>query len=480
MSLSVLPEYHREHAGHCAYDMAADKPTNIMTPAKEERPASRSRPPPSRSAASGTGATPMNRRRSSLFSDNFSETQRSLRASTDDLLLPRVNEQSTYDHDPSHWHSVPLGLALLPAVGGLFFQNGSAIITDLSLLVLAAVFLNWSVRLPWDWYASSQSTRTADPYSPPPFGTIVEEYDETIDEGVENDEAVTTSQDTAPDDARNRQRQYNQHDNLAARRELHVHEVLALASCFLGPAVGAWLLHTIRSQLSRPSEGLVSNYNLTVFLLAAELRPMAHLVKMVQARTLFLQRVVREQGSPNEDKVDNGQVLDVIRRLEELEAHVADKADNANQKVSINTDMTVAKASAQASTELRRSIQPELDALNRAVRRYEKRTTISALQTESRLQDIEARLKDAMVLTAAVQRNADRRPKNYALILINWASAIVVVPIQSLVWLFNLPFKALQQLKGQLGRLTRSKTPQDARNGKTGVIARSRERKQKS
>jgi hypothetical protein len=94
---------------------------------------------------------PLSRRRSSLFSDNMSETRKSLRSSTDDLLLPRLDGTADFDHtnDPSHWHSVPLGLALLPAVGGLLFQNGSAVVTDVTLLALAAIFLNWSVRLPW-------------------------------------------------------------------------------------------------------------------------------------------------------------------------------------------------------------------------------------------------------------------------------------------------------------------------------------------
>ena len=477
--------------------MAAERTPSIMLPppVKDDRPASprpnglRSRPPPSRSAASAAGGIPLKRRRSSLFSDSFSETQRSLRTSTDDLLLPRTNDQGTFDHDPSHWHSVPLGLALLPALGGLFFQNGSAIITDLSLLVLAAVFLNWSVRLPWDWYASAQETRTADPYNRPPFGTTPEEFDETIDEGVEHDEASATSPDKKQprkDLEESEDHQENRKTLAAAQKELHVHEVLALLSCFLGPGAGAWLLHAIRSQLSRPSEGLVSNYNLTVFLLAAEIRPVSLVIKMVQARTLFLQRIVREQSSQVDNKVDNNLILDVARRLEELEAHVADKADkadNASQAININTDMTVAKASAQASIELRRSIQPELDALNRAVRRYEKRTTIAALQTESRLQDIEARLKDAMVLAAAVQRNADRQPKNYVTVLVNWASAIVVVPVQYTIWILGLPSKALHNIMRLLGRyfgFTRSKALREQRNGKPVAVARPRERKQKS
>lgn len=74
----------------------------------------------------------------------------SLKSSTDDLLIPRVRTTGMgIDHEPSHWHSAPLGLALLPAVGGLFFKDGSAVVTDITLLLLAAVFLNWSVRLPW-------------------------------------------------------------------------------------------------------------------------------------------------------------------------------------------------------------------------------------------------------------------------------------------------------------------------------------------
>jgi hypothetical protein len=29
------------------------------------------------------------------------------------------------------------------------FKDGSAVITDITLLALAAIFLNWAVRLPW-------------------------------------------------------------------------------------------------------------------------------------------------------------------------------------------------------------------------------------------------------------------------------------------------------------------------------------------
>lgn len=92
-------------------------------------------------------------RRNSAISDSVSEARQSIRDSTDELLFPRARPATNvhfemHNHD-SHWQSAPLVLALLPAVGGLFFKNGSAVVTDATLLVLAAVFLNWSVRLPW-------------------------------------------------------------------------------------------------------------------------------------------------------------------------------------------------------------------------------------------------------------------------------------------------------------------------------------------
>ena len=135
-----------------------EKPVNVTLPSsipaggrRSPSPSRLRHRPLARSATFADGSVPSNRRRSSLFSDNVSEARKSLRSSTDNLLLPRVNVGGEFDHvnEPSHWHSIPLGLALLPAVGGLFFQDGSAVVTDITLLALAAIFLNWSVRLPW-------------------------------------------------------------------------------------------------------------------------------------------------------------------------------------------------------------------------------------------------------------------------------------------------------------------------------------------
>ncbi|KAH8433224.1 uncharacterized protein LDX57_010858 [Aspergillus melleus] len=118
---------------------------------------------PTRSATFAEGSSNLrNERRNSTLSDSVSEARNSIRSSTDDLFFPRAAKQTDVDlhNDESHWHSAPLGLALLPAIAGVFFQNGSAVVTDVTLLVLAAIFLNWSVRLPWYGLALSPAVRT--------------------------------------------------------------------------------------------------------------------------------------------------------------------------------------------------------------------------------------------------------------------------------------------------------------------------------
>lgn len=207
----------------------------------------------------------------------------------------------------------------------------------------------------------------------------------------------------------------------AAASELRTHEVLALLACFLGPIFGAWLLHTVRFQLSRPSEGLVSDYNLSIFLLAAEIRPVSHVLTLIQSRTMYLQRMVATNPhtpQPTELAIPK----EILARLDELESHAVSTVNEAKAKAG-------EPRTPQLVAEVRKSIQPELDALNRAVRRYEKRVTVFNMQIESQLQNLESRTKDALSLAAA----AERGRKGSAAILLDFLAAIVVVPGQAML-----------------------------------------------
>lgn len=91
---------------------------------------------------------PLDRRRSSTLSDLSDTRQSFTRPVKDSDALQSLDE-------PTFWYSAPLAFAILPAVGGLFFQNGNGFVTDILLLVLGAMFLNWCVRAPWYVYSSS-------------------------------------------------------------------------------------------------------------------------------------------------------------------------------------------------------------------------------------------------------------------------------------------------------------------------------------
>lgn len=251
----------------------------------------------------------------------------------------------------------------------------------------------------------------------------------------------------------------------AATKELQIHELAALASCFIFPMIGTWLLHTIRSKLSRPSEGLVSNYNLTIFLLASEIRPFAHLLRMVQARTLHLQRTVRSlsHDDPDDiDKIDAHKILDITKRLEELESHVAEAAtarlSNESQRSPAQHQSTTSPEQddgphslvSQAITEVHQSFQPDIDALNRAVRRYEKRSALNAFETDSRLRSLETQVRDAVALAATAQRSSGSGSgahlhRHFAAVFLIFESfyTILLIPVQIFLSLIMLPFRVV-------------------------------------
>lgn len=304
-----------------------------------------------------------------------------------------------------------------------------------------------STDLTRDWYHSAQAVRQQDKY-----------YDATdVQPELESDDdhAATTEETHKPSPEKVEKKQQRASSIAsAASEELQIHELVALASCFIFPMIGTWLLHTIRSKLSRPSEGLVSNYNLTIFLLAAEIRPFAHLLRMVQARTLHLQRTV-SSSSYVEDKIDASKVADLSKRLEELETHVAEAAaerlsadpSNAEQSSSSQPqeeqDNQVQSLVSQASTEIRKNIQPEIDALNRAVRRYEKRTAVSSFETDTRFQALEAQVRDAVSLADAAQRPNKIKRRGFMSVFLNWVYAVTFVPVQIFLTLTGLPCRVV-------------------------------------
>lgn len=164
---------------------------------------------------------------------------------------------------------------------------------------------------------------------------------------------------------------------------------------------------------------------------------------MIQARTLHLQRTLNSLSTEDpQPPINASNIVSLTSRLDELEAHVS--ATSAAQKNTLLPPPATAATSAKLTTDVRKALQPDLDALNRAVRRYEKRATLLALQTEARLQDLESRMSDAITLAAAAERSISSqtaRRTSSTLTLLDWLCSAVVLPVQATWALFSLPAK---------------------------------------
>lgn len=218
-----------------------------------------------------------------------------------------------------------------------------------------------------------------------------------------------------------------------ALRELYIHECVALFFCFATPMLGAYMLHEIRGYLTRPAEGLVSNFNIAIFVLAAEIWPCSTVIKLVRARTLHLQRIVAANPYRAET-VTPDQIRDILKRLEELETRGVANGAAANGHTPSGNSVAPAnqrKSDAKIVKEVRNLIQPELDALNRAVRRYEKKATVLAFQTESRMGALDMRLNDAIALAAAATKHSQS----------DWS--VLACLMEHTLWAVCLPFSAL-------------------------------------
>ncbi|TKA70240.1 hypothetical protein B0A55_06884 [Friedmanniomyces simplex] len=375
------------------------------------------------------------RRRSSILSDatNF----------TEDLIDPsaRRRRHTPEDEEVTHWHSTPLAFALLPALGGILFKNGSAFTTDVLLLALAAVFMNWSIRIPWDWYYSAQRVRRDVETD---LSSLIDGLDETA---VETASSAEDSPQQMPADGHEPTEgvKESSREREEAAAHLRRQETLGLLSTFIFPALAAYLLHVIRAQLSRPSTGLVSDYNLSIFLLAAEIRPARQLGRLITNQTLHLQRLVSSTDdifSSSSSAGGKSSLNSLSTRIADLEAKLSDHAlvtPSDHATLAHKTDVT------DLSAELRKRYEPRLEGLERAVRRYEKRSTTLAMLTEQRLNSLESRLQDALSLAAVAAQHSQRRAGVFVYLL-ETASAAIALPMRFAWAVCVWPFLVLEDL----------------------------------
>lgn len=321
-----------------------------------------------------------------------------------------MNKLTTAD-EPTWWHSSPILIAVVPAIAALYHPNGGTIATDIVLLLLGAWFMQKCCAVPWEWYHDAQQQQYADGFAY--SDTIHEEGEDSMPGSPERPDSADDSTDdlkgpikpSAPPIA-------DAHD--AARKALRRTEMMAFFACFLGPLLGAYVLHTIRSQFTHESQDrIVTDMNLTICVLLAEMRPLSRLIQMNKERTLHLQRIV---NSPVSDSSYAGNTHGLEQRLAALEARYdGPRPDN-------NIDAT------KIAAQVRQSMQRQIDDLYGAVRRYEKKFIAQSIQLEARFDRIDMGMKDTLSLAAAAARSGQK--PGIISVGLNWIASIFVFGLQ--------------------------------------------------
>lgn len=400
----------------------------------------------------------LDRRRSSILS--YSSFDNAAHSLAGDIFSPgtaRTGDEGDLDQ-VTHWHSTPLAFAILPAVGGLLFKNGSAFVTDVLLLGLAAIFMNWSIRLPWDWYHAAQMQRRVGSGEGLDTMPGLDEDDLAVETGSSgnNSPKHESNGDALPNGEEDPLEHTRKEEAAAELRRL---EVLALISTFLFPILAAYLIHIIRGQLSTSSTGLVSDFNLCIFLLAALIRPSRHLIRLITARTLHLQRTVTGLSDPFSPSTSGPSLAARIADLEaKLSAHTLlppNQAPSFANKNDVN-DLFV---------ELRKRYEPRFDALDRAMRRYEKRSTTLALQVDQRLAQIDTVVQDTLSLAAQAARQSQR---GYVARMLEGMSRAFMVPLKVLLGVLLWPVKVVEVGWSKVSGLLFDRSGDPAKNRKKG------------
>jgi len=298
------------------------------------------------SESSATSPTLKGRRRgSTLHLDPLHEEGDASGDNDDSSTDWREGGQDGDNNDEEHTfsgplHYLPLIVAVVPPLGAVLHGRAEAW-TDALILLLVAFYLYQVVRVPWELYYASRTRR------------------------INQAASVLTDNDSdTPESVKKRRK--------AASAELQRNELFSLALCVVSPFLGSFLLYYVRSALSEPDR-YINPFNIRLFVLASGVKPWSHFLKLVKARSLFLQSEVHYPVTT---------VALLMRRVKELEEEV--------------DDLRRAYATKDDVRQLRDGVDLPLTQLSKAVRRYERKEEYLRLSSEEKFNLLSERQEEML------------------------------------------------------------------------------------
>lgn len=174
-----------------------------------------------------------------------------------------------------------------------------------------------------------------------------------------NDQIPGQNVDPAQEEQRNR-----------ASAELRRQETFALLFVVASPIIGGYALHGAKMYLT-DYDKYISHFNIVLFVFAAGIRPLMHVVSLAKNRTLHLQEQVHYPST---------EVELLKRRVQHLEYELSQLRRGFATKRDVIS--------------VRDGFEPTISQLNKAVRRYEKKEQYLRNYSEERFAYLESKMRE--------------------------------------------------------------------------------------
>ncbi|KAI9253675.1 hypothetical protein EDC94DRAFT_525116 [Helicostylum pulchrum] len=156
----------------------------------------------------------------------------------------------------------------------------------------------------------------------------------------------------------------------SVEEELRKHEFIGLVWVIISPAVAGYTLQYSRYFLSNYDK-YMSTFNVTVFVLAASLKPLIHVMALLRERTVFLQ---------SEMVINESEIEVLQRKLESME----EELDGLRKAFATKRDLG----------QVTNGITPSIQNLSNAIRQFEKKDKSFRSWSEENFSKMEKRVCD--------------------------------------------------------------------------------------
>ncbi|ORZ12234.1 hypothetical protein BCR42DRAFT_331970 [Absidia repens] len=212
--------------------------------------------------------------------------------------------------------------------------------------------------------------------------------------------------------------------------ELRRHELIGLIWVLASPAVAGYTLQFSRYFLS-DYERYMSSFNVAVFVLAASLKPLSHVMLLLRERTMYLQ---------SEIQINETQVQRLQKKLDIME----DELYSLKQAFATKKDLG----------QVADNLSPTIQQLTKAIRRFEKKEQLLRSWSEDKFTFIDEKVHEFDQFICYKIDQDQRMAKNSTI------ATLVLLPINIAVWMISSMTGLLPVPRALLGA-----APSNAGNG---------------